>query len=153
MPKEIYVKLWELDTFTDKDKEAFKDPKIYNEFRREIEQDMNVSLALLLFLFASSHVLRVASSTARAPSHTPWKPIGENGSGRIHRIYAAKACEKALDCRSPCVLSNIIINNNGYIRTLLFISVIPDFGVCCRRLTPGPGYLEALCEDNVVFLT
>jgi hypothetical protein len=27
--------------------------------------------------------------------------------------------------------------------------VIPDFGVACRRLTPGPGYLEALCEDNV----
>ena len=27
--------------------------------------------------------------------------------------------------------------------------MIPDFGVACRRLTPGPGYLEALCEDNV----
>ncbi|KAF8203877.1 FAD/NAD-binding domain-containing protein [Pholiota molesta] len=29
--------------------------------------------------------------------------------------------------------------------------LIPDFGVACRRLTPGPGYLEALCEDNVSF--
>ena len=28
-------------------------------------------------------------------------------------------------------------------------TVIPDFPVACRRLTPGPGYLEALCEDNV----
>jgi len=28
-------------------------------------------------------------------------------------------------------------------------TVIPDFAVGCRRLTPGPGYLEALCEDNV----
>lgn len=28
-------------------------------------------------------------------------------------------------------------------------SVLPDFSVGCRRLTPGPGYLEALCEDNV----
>lgn len=27
--------------------------------------------------------------------------------------------------------------------------VIPDFAVACRRLTPGPGYLEALCQDNV----
>ncbi|KAF5392488.1 hypothetical protein D9757_002209 [Collybiopsis confluens] len=26
--------------------------------------------------------------------------------------------------------------------------LIPDFSVACRRLTPGPGYLEALCEDN-----
>ncbi|KAF9011133.1 hypothetical protein BDQ17DRAFT_1387598 [Cyathus striatus] len=30
--------------------------------------------------------------------------------------------------------------------------IIPDFPVCCRRLTPGPGYLEALCEDNVDFI-
>jgi hypothetical protein len=26
---------------------------------------------------------------------------------------------------------------------------VPNFSVSCRRLTPGPGYLEALCEDNV----
>ncbi|EJD00095.1 FAD/NAD-binding domain-containing protein [Fomitiporia mediterranea MF3/22] len=30
--------------------------------------------------------------------------------------------------------------------------LIPDFSVACRRLTPGPGYLEALCEDNVDFV-
>ncbi|KAI0720647.1 FAD/NAD-P-binding domain-containing protein [Fomitopsis betulina] len=29
--------------------------------------------------------------------------------------------------------------------------LIPDFGIACRRLTPGPGYLEALCADNVDF--
>ncbi|KAF9566936.1 FAD/NAD(P)-binding domain-containing protein [Agrocybe pediades] len=32
-------------------------------------------------------------------------------------------------------------------------SIIPDFAVACRRLTPGPGYLEALCEDNVTFVS
>ncbi|TFY70634.1 hypothetical protein EVG20_g2373 [Dentipellis fragilis] len=31
--------------------------------------------------------------------------------------------------------------------------MIPSFAVCCRRITPGPGYLEALCEDNVTFET
>ncbi|KAI0948890.1 hypothetical protein AcW1_008635 [Taiwanofungus camphoratus] len=31
--------------------------------------------------------------------------------------------------------------------------LIPDFPVACRRLTPGPGYLEALCQDNVDFIT
>lgn len=36
---------------------------------------------------------------------------------------------------------------HGLIRTMY--PVIPDFGVACRRLTPGPGYLEALCEENV----
>ncbi|KAH9893936.1 FAD/NAD-P-binding domain-containing protein [Cubamyces lactineus] len=30
--------------------------------------------------------------------------------------------------------------------------LIPDFPVSCRRLTPGPGYLEALCSDNVDFI-
>lgn len=28
-------------------------------------------------------------------------------------------------------------------------ALIPDFPVGCRRITPGPGYLEALCQDNV----
>lgn len=28
----------------------------------------------------------------------------------------------------------------------------PSFAVGCRRLTPGPGYLEALIEDNVDFI-
>ena len=27
--------------------------------------------------------------------------------------------------------------------------LIPTFHVGCRRTTPGAGYLEALCEDNV----
>ncbi|KAJ3871890.1 FAD/NAD-binding domain-containing protein [Lentinula edodes] len=30
--------------------------------------------------------------------------------------------------------------------------LIPDFSVACRRLTPGPGYLESLCEENVEFV-
>lgn len=28
-------------------------------------------------------------------------------------------------------------------------NLIPDFPPCCKRLTPGPGYLEALVTDNV----
>ncbi|KAK5312768.1 hypothetical protein LTR93_011189 [Exophiala xenobiotica] len=31
----------------------------------------------------------------------------------------------------------------------VFDSLIPDFPPVCRRLTPGGGYLEAVCEDNV----
>lgn len=31
-------------------------------------------------------------------------------------------------------------------------SLLPTFNVGCRRLTPGPGYLEALVEDNVDFI-
>ncbi|ETW86437.1 hypothetical protein HETIRDRAFT_377052 [Heterobasidion irregulare TC 32-1] len=31
--------------------------------------------------------------------------------------------------------------------------IVPSFEVGCKRLTPGPGYLEALCEENVHFET
>ncbi|KAJ9642218.1 hypothetical protein H2204_002587 [Knufia peltigerae] len=34
----------------------------------------------------------------------------------------------------------------------VYESLLPDFPPGCRRLTPGPGYLEALCEDNVNFI-
>ncbi|KZT07862.1 FAD/NAD-binding domain-containing protein [Laetiporus sulphureus 93-53] len=30
--------------------------------------------------------------------------------------------------------------------------LLPDWSVACRRLTPAPGYLEALCEENVDFV-
>jgi cation diffusion facilitator CzcD-associated flavoprotein CzcO len=30
--------------------------------------------------------------------------------------------------------------------------IVPDFSPNCRRLTPGPGYLEALTENNVSFI-
>ncbi|KAI8971008.1 FAD/NAD-P-binding domain-containing protein [Trametes punicea] len=29
----------------------------------------------------------------------------------------------------------------------------PDYSVVCRRLTPGPGYLEALCSDSADFVS
>ncbi|UNI18436.1 hypothetical protein JDV02_004705 [Purpureocillium takamizusanense] len=30
--------------------------------------------------------------------------------------------------------------------------IVPDFSPNCRRLTPGPGYLEAIAEDNVEYI-
>ena len=35
----------------------------------------------------------------------------------------------------------------------IFEALIPSFSPGCRRLTPGPGYLEALTEPNVSFIT
>ncbi|KAL1412225.1 hypothetical protein Q8F55_003236 [Vanrija albida] len=32
-------------------------------------------------------------------------------------------------------------------------AILPDFPVGCKRLTPGPGYLEALCQDNCSLVT
>lgn len=34
----------------------------------------------------------------------------------------------------------------------IYNSLRPNFPPGCRRLTPGPGYLEALLEDNVQFI-
>ncbi|KAH0846689.1 hypothetical protein AYO21_08087 [Fonsecaea monophora] len=34
----------------------------------------------------------------------------------------------------------------------IYESLRPDFSPFCRRLTPGPGFLEALVEDNVEFI-
>lgn len=34
----------------------------------------------------------------------------------------------------------------------LLDSLVPDFSPNCRRLTPGPGYLEALAEPNVTLI-
>ena len=34
----------------------------------------------------------------------------------------------------------------------LLDEIVPDFSPNCRRLTPGPGYLEALTEDNLSFI-
>ena len=34
----------------------------------------------------------------------------------------------------------------------IYDSIVPDYPPGCRRLTPGPGYLEALVEDNVDFV-
>ncbi|KAF2789860.1 FAD/NAD(P)-binding domain-containing protein [Melanomma pulvis-pyrius CBS 109.77] len=35
----------------------------------------------------------------------------------------------------------------------IFEKLLPAFSPGCRRLTPGPGYLEALTQDNVAFVT
>lgn len=38
-------------------------------------------------------------------------------------------------------------------RTDLLKAIEPDFSPSCRRLTPGPGYLEALTKPNVEYIT
>lgn len=35
----------------------------------------------------------------------------------------------------------------------IFKTIRPEYPVGCKRLGAGPGYLEALCEDNVELVT
>lgn len=37
-------------------------------------------------------------------------------------------------------------------RTDILDAIVPEFPPSCRRLTPGPGYLEALTKDNVSYI-
>jgi cation diffusion facilitator CzcD-associated flavoprotein CzcO len=41
------------------------------------------------------------------------------------------------------------MSNTLHSRPDLMKALIPDFAVGCRRLTPAPGFLEALLEPNV----
>jgi cation diffusion facilitator CzcD-associated flavoprotein CzcO len=34
----------------------------------------------------------------------------------------------------------------------LLDTIIPDYSPQCRRLTPAPGYLEAIAEKNVAYI-
>ena len=38
-------------------------------------------------------------------------------------------------------------------RPEIYDKLLPSFSPGCRRLTPGPGFLEALCQDNVDFVS
>ncbi|KAJ6502641.1 FAD/NAD-binding domain-containing protein [Mycena vulgaris] len=93
--------------FTDKDKEAFKDPVYYKEFRRDLESELN-----------SIHVVTMKGH-----------PVQEGGRAAFKADMLQRLASK------PLIAEHLI----------------PDFAVGCRRLTPGPGYLEALCQDNVEF--
>lgn len=45
-----------------------------------------------------------------------------------------------------------IMRNRLVKKPELLKDLVPDFSPNCRRLTPGPGYLEALTEDNVDYI-
>ena len=51
----------------------------------------------------------------------------------------AQRCEDCLFASLPVHTTEVMVR----------AVVIPGFPVSCRRLTPGPGYLEALCSDHV----
>ncbi|KAJ3998171.1 hypothetical protein F5050DRAFT_1567772, partial [Lentinula boryana] len=95
-------------TFTEKDKQKFKDKEYYRGFRRALESDLN-----------GAH-----SATLRG------HPLQQGARTIFEEIMKQKLSKK------PWIAEHLI----------------PDFSVACRRLTPGPGYLEALCEDNVDFV-
>lgn len=138
------------DIFSEEEKKLFKDPVYYKQFRQSLESELNVSCRLALHFLCTiwsddcpvndcvnSQYIRVPCETApckrvrgRPSEQTCWK-----GWPRSHG--------------SPITVSTVTsVLKYPHLKRNNFV-VIPDFAVACRRLTPGPGYLEALCEDNV----
>ncbi|KIP12732.1 hypothetical protein PHLGIDRAFT_123818 [Phlebiopsis gigantea 11061_1 CR5-6] len=95
--------------FTEEEKEKFKDPEYYKEFRHALEDDLN-----------GVHLGTLKDTEMQKGAREAFK------ASMLQRL-----------AKKPWIADHII----------------PEFGVACRRLTPGPGYLEALCEDNVDFIT
>ncbi|KAK2016164.1 FAD/NAD(P)-binding domain-containing protein [Colletotrichum eremochloae] len=94
-------------TFTDQEKERFRDDNYYRQFRRELERELN-----------SAHTITEQNHPTQ--------------------LEAREAMEKAMREK---------LEANPEIAEKL----IPDFPVACKRLTPGPGYLECLLANNVDF--
>lgn len=112
---------------------------------------MNVSFNLLFPLLFSPCMLTcyVLDSTHTQPRflEVHWRKwLGWNSQRlcvkSLRRNHGLQIIVRLFDFPHLLLLEDVF--------TYSSIIVIPDFGVCCRRLTPGPGYLEALCEDNVI---
>ncbi|GAA5991263.1 hypothetical protein JCM11641_000404, partial [Rhodosporidiobolus odoratus] len=97
-------------TFTDEEKKRFKeDPKSYNEFRKNMERELNGVHGVTL-------------------------------KGSALQLGAVEAFRELMEKK---------LASKPHIAK----SLIPNFAVGCRRLTPGPGYLEALVAPNCDFIS
>ncbi|THH08433.1 hypothetical protein EW145_g2721 [Phellinidium pouzarii] len=112
--------------FTEKDKELFKDPVFYREFRHEIESGLNV----LFFL-----QYRSAYTYVRVQNFHPMTMKGSQMQGFARRVFKEDMLKR--------------LEKKPWIADYL----IPDFSVACKRLTSGPGYLKSVCMDNVDFVS
>ncbi|EIN14235.1 FAD/NAD(P)-binding domain-containing protein [Punctularia strigosozonata HHB-11173 SS5] len=111
--------------FTNEDKARFSDPRYYEYFRHELESDLNVRRCLQPTECTLISAQAVHQATVKG---SKLQELGREAFAAVMKQRLAK---------KPWIAEKLI----------------PNFAVACRRLTPGPGYLEALCEDNVDFVT
>lgn len=94
--------------YPEEERESFKDPETYLQFRKELE---------IKYWRRFKAMLRDSDENAEIKA-------------RFTEIMRKRVAQK------PELLQHLI----------------PDFSPHCRRLTPGPGYLEALTADNVDYV-
>lgn len=70
--------------------------------------------------------------------------------GGFYRVYAGQIAESDASKAIPAKLTALMKERlGGGEKPPLIDELLPDFPPNCRRLTPGPGYLESLLRDNV----
>ncbi|KAA8618965.1 flavin-binding monooxygenase protein [Pyrenophora tritici-repentis] len=74
--------------------------------------------------------------------------VEEDGNG-IHAV-TMKGTEMQLGAKE---MFNKHMKERLKSKPEIFEALLPSFSPGCRRLTPGPGYLEALTQPNVAFVT
>lgn len=77
------------------------------------------------------------------------KNVEANASRRIGGIWKGSEANDS----AQLILREEMGKRLGKKKDELLPKIIPDFSPGCRRLTPGPGYLEALSQDNVEYIT
>ncbi|KAF5385387.1 hypothetical protein D9615_001078 [Tricholomella constricta] len=112
--------------FTEEDKKKFQDPAYYNDFRWQLESELNSANPATLRGSAMQEGAKIAfrEDMVQKLAKKPW--IADHCKHSRLASMQGRRTDRSV--------------------------VIPDFAPCCRRLTPGPGYLEALCADNVDFV-
>ncbi|KAH6696573.1 flavin-binding monooxygenase [Leptodontidium sp. MPI-SDFR-AT-0119] len=81
-------------------------------------------------------------------SYLKFRQIIEREGNSVHALSLAKSEVQTHAVEAFTAMMRQRLGKKPEIADFL----IPSFAVGCRRLTPGPGYLEALVEDNVKFI-
>lgn len=75
------------------------------------------------------------------------RDVADRRSANFTRAYAASDTQKlAQALYKKTMKERLGTTEKG---TKIYDMLVPDYPVGCRRQTPGQGYLEALCRDNV----
>jgi cation diffusion facilitator CzcD-associated flavoprotein CzcO len=86
---------------------------------------------------------------ANPEAYFKFRKIIEQDGNTVHGVtFAASELQKGAVESFRAMMKNHLANKPEIAEFLT-----PSFADGCRRLTPGPGYLEALTEDNVEFVT
>jgi cation diffusion facilitator CzcD-associated flavoprotein CzcO len=121
------------DAFTPKQTEKFKSsPEYYLEFVKAVEEQINGRFPMVSLRTSPFRASRLVVTMANL---------------NIQMLKDSETQAQAFKLLSKYMTA--LLGNDPR----LCKALIPTFPVGCRRLTPGPGYLESLTKENVRVVT